>query len=188
MDDQAQNDLSSLLTEYDEGETPVTAPEGVPIIRPFKELTSFWPNDQADRDDVAWVAPFEAKYLQPFGRGIAKIFGVNLINDAEYISLPEDVKATHLFTVLTRSQIMEKHPGRFVWHPVCVVLKYVIMVAVEVMIDRANHKIDITKMLLWSKAQQSYVPVFDEKAGKIENPAVIFQILEKYARMEGLNQ
>jgi hypothetical protein len=180
--------LGNVLTEYDEGEAPVTAPEGVPIIRPFKELTSFWPNDQADREDVSWVMPYEVKYLKPFGNGVAKIFGVNLIDDAEYIALPEDVKATHLFTVLTRSEIREKHPGKFVWYPVCVVLKYVIMVAVEVMIDRANQKIDIMKMLLWSKSQQAYVPVFDEKAGKIENPAVLLQILEKYARMEGLDR
>lgn len=173
------------LEEWDENE-PIAPPDGVPIVRPFKDLTQFWPNDQPQREDVSWVMPYEKRYLEPLGNGVAKVFGVNLINDQEYITLPENVKATHLFTVLTRSSIQEKHPGKFVWHPICVVVKYVITVAIEIMLDRSNQQIDITKMFLWSNKQQTYAPVFDEKAGKIQNPAVLLQILERYSNLEGL--
>jgi len=177
---------SKYLQEYGEDEKPVVAPAGVPIIRPYKDLTHFWPNDQSDRDDVSWVFPYEVRYLKPLGERIAQVFHVNLIDDDEYIGMPEEAKATQLSCVLTRSQLRDTGTGIFTWDPICVVVKYMVMVAVQIRLDQPNNRIDIVKALLWANSQQTYVPVFDEKAGKIENPGVLLQILERYAGLEGL--
>ena len=176
----------NILAEEWDASQPMKPPEGTPIIRPFKELTTFYPNDQANRDDVQWVVPYETRYLRPLGDNIARIFGVSLARDHEYMQMPEEAKAAHLSCVMTRAQIQETQTGIFEWTPLCVVVKYCIMVAVQVRIDRHSNQIEIPKCLLWAKAQQAYVPVFDEAAGKIENPGVLLQILAKYAQMEKL--
>lgn len=163
---------------------PLVPPEGTPIIRPFKQLMRFWPNDQWDRDDVAWVDQYERKYLAPLGENIAKIFRVDLINDAEYLSIPEDARVGQLSCVLTRSQIQEMRSGVFEWYPICVVVSGTIIAGVQVNLDRSNQQIEIPKALLWSKAQQEYIPVFDQVTGKIENPAVLLQIFDRYMQLE----
>jgi len=176
----------NLVAEEWDTSKPMVPPEGTPIIRPFKELTTFYPNDQANCDDVQWVHPYEVRYLRPLGENIARIFGVELARDREYLQMPEEVKATHLSCVMTRAQIRETQTGIFEWSPLCVIVKYCIMVAVQVRIDRTHNLLEIPKCLLWSNAQQTYVPVFDEVTGKIENPGVLLQVLAKYAQMERL--
>jgi len=180
------NTPKNLMAEEWDTSRPMLPPDGTLIFRPFKELTTFYPNDQANRDDVQWVHPYEVRYLRPLGENIARIFGVHLARDREYIQMPEEVKATHLSCVMTRAQIRETQTGIFEWTPLCVIVKYCIMVAVHVRIDRNNNKIEIPKCLLWSKGQQEYVPVVDEVTGKIEHPGVLLQILATYAQMEGL--
>jgi len=159
-------------------------PEGTRIIQPFKELTSHYAYEHREEDD--WLIPWEKDYLAPLGQGIARVFEVDLINDAQYNGLTEDQRATWLTCLLTRSQLRETQTGVFAWHPLCVVVKYCIMVAVEVRLDRTKRTIEIPKFLLWANDQQSYIPIFDEKTGRIDNPADILQVLATYARMEGL--
>jgi len=178
---------TNLIAEEWDPNEPMVPPEGTPIIRPFKELTTFYPNDQSNRDDVQWVQPYEHRYLRPLGENIARIFGVELARDNDYLQMPETVKATHLSCVLTRAQIRETQTGIFEWSPLCVVVKYCIMVAVQVRIHRESNHLEIPKCLLWSNAQQEYVPVFDEASGRIDNPGVLLQVLAKYAQMEKLS-
>ncbi|KKM18744.1 hypothetical protein LCGC14_1662590 [marine sediment metagenome] len=164
---------------------PMEPPEGIPIIKPFKELMQFWPNDQWDRDDVVWVEPFERRYLAPLGEGIAKIFGVGLINDEQYISGPEDAKATYLSCVLTRSQIKEVHPGVFEWYPICIVIGGSIIVAVQVQADPANNNnIEIPMALCWASSDQEYIPIADPVTNKVDNPAVLLDVFRRYAQIE----
>lgn len=167
---------------------PIAPPDGSEIIQPFRDLTRFWPNDQWDRDDVNWVEPFERRYIQPLGMQVANIFQVDLIDDADYLSMPEEARASFLSCVMTRSQVREVASQTFGWNPICVVVRQFIMVAVEMKIHRPSGKIEIPKCLLWSKHQQTYAPVFDEVTGRIENPGVILQILDRYARLEGFIQ
>jgi hypothetical protein len=159
-------------------------PEGTRIFQPFKGLTPFWPNDQPHREK--WLEPVEQKYLHPFGTAVAQIFAVDLITDADYVVLDEDSKANMLFTVMTRADVREVRPGIFEWFPICVVVKYFIMVGVQVQLDAATQKAKMLMAQLWAKDQQAYVPVFDHVTGYIENPGVLLQVLEKYARLEGL--
>ena len=158
--------------------------DGVAIIQPFKELMRFWPNDQPDREDVQWTHQYEQRYLAPLGAGIAKSFQVDLINDTDYITMPEEARASFLSCVLTRSEIKEVRPGIWEWYPICAVVRQHIVAAVQVQVDRTNQRIEIPRALLWSKQQQEYVPVFDAQTGKIENPAVLFEIFSRYAAME----
>jgi len=171
------------LEEWPEDE-PIKPPDGTLIIQPFRELMQFWPNDQWDRDDAVWVQPYEQRFMAPLGNGMANIFGVNLINDEEYIGMPEEAKASFLSCVLTRSQIREVQTGIYEWYPLCVVVRYCIVVGVQVRIDRSNQKIEIPRAMLWSRQQQEYIPVFDQVAGKIENPAVVLRVLDRYAQLE----
>lgn len=159
-------------------------PDGTRIFQPFKGLTHFWPNDQPQREN--WLAPVEQKYLQPFGVLVAAIFGVTLITDTEYLAITEDDRAQMLFTILTRADVREVRPGIFEWYPICVVVKYCVMVGVKVQLDAASKKMKMLMAQLWAKDQQAYVPVVDHVTGYIENPAVLLQVLEKYARLEGL--
>jgi len=163
---------------------PIGPPEGTPIIQPFKQLMKFWPNDQWDRDDVAWVLPWEQKYLAPLGQNIARIFGVDLINDQEYLSMPEEATVQQLSCVMTRSQIREVQTGIFEWYPICVVISMTIVAGIQVRLNRTEGKIEIPKAMLWSRQQQEYVPVFDHVTGKIENPAVLLEIMHRYNQME----
>lgn len=172
-------------------ELPADAPcapadESCPIFKPFEGLMEFWPNDQWQRDDVSWVAPLEQSFLQPLGQQAARIFGVDLITDQEYIGVPEEIKGSHLFCVLTRARIQQTQLGIFEWYPICVVVRYCVMVAIQVRVQRASGQIEIPQCLLWSKDQQTYAPVFDEATGKIENPGVLLQVLDRYAHLEGL--
>lgn len=159
-------------------------PEGTLIVQPFRELTSHFAYEYEEKDD--WLIPWEKDYLYPLGRGIARIFEVDLINDTQYNGLTEEQRATWLTCLMTRSQLRETQTGVFVWHPLCLVVKYFIMVAVEVRLDRTKHTIEIPKFLLWDNSNQNYVPIFDEKTGRIDNPADILQVLAKYAKLEGL--
>lgn len=163
---------------------PFAPPEGTMIIRPFKGLMKFWPNDQADRPDTAWVQWYEQRYLAPLGAAVAQVFQVDLINDAEYIGMPDDAQASFLSCVLTRSQIREVHPGIHEWYPLCVVVKRSIVAAVQVRVDPANQKIEIPRALVWAARDQEYCPVVDPQSGKIENPAVLLGIFARYAELE----
>lgn len=180
--DFAMTGLTEMILKPGERYDP---PEGTQIFQPFKGLTHFWPNDQPHRQN--WLVPLEQKYLQPFGTLVANIFGVSLINDTDYLAIPEDDRARMLFTIMTRSDMQEVRPGIFEWYPICVVVKYCIMVGVKVQLDAADKKMKMLMAQLWAKDQQTYVPIVDHVAGYIENPAVLLQILEKYARLEGLS-
>lgn len=159
-------------------------PEGIQIIRPFKELTQFYPCEHPEQHD--WVGRFEVRYLRPLANNVARVFGVPLIDDAQYTEMPEEAKATYLSVVLTRADILQTIPGTFEWMPICVVARYSIVVGIQIRIDPANNKIQIPMMLLWNNLDQQYVPVGDSVKGHIENPAVILQVLSRYARMERL--
>jgi len=178
-----QEKLQMPMEEWPDDQ-PMEPPEGVPIIKPFRELMKFWPNDQWDRDDVQWVIPFEQRFLIPLGEGIAQIFGVGLISDEMYIAAPEEAKATHLSCVMTRSQIKEVSPGIFEWYPLCIVVKGSIVAAVQVRIDPANNNIEIPMALCWANSDQEYIPVADPATNRIENPAVLLQVFDRYAQIE----
>jgi hypothetical protein len=183
MDNEMTDDITNYVTEVPEGE-PCTPPDGIAIIRPFHELTIFDPCEALDEND--WVERFEMRYTRPLALGVARVFDVNLIDDATYIEMPEEAKSSYLSCVLTRAGIAQIRPGIFEWTPIVVVARYMIVVAIRVQIDAANNSIAIPMLLLWNNAAQEYAPVVDEKAGKIENPAVILQILNRYAHMEKL--
>lgn len=165
---------------------PIGPPSVNQIVQPFKELTQFYPNDQWHREDIQWVEALEKRFLVPFGEVVARIFRVDLIDDQDYISMPEETKAAVLSCVLTRSQIRETQTGYFEWYPVCVVVKYCVYAAIQVRVERSTLRHEVQKLLLWSGAEQQYVPIVDPQTGKIEDPKVLFPILEKYQQMEGL--
>jgi len=165
---------------------PAVPPTPQLIIQPFKDLMTFYPNDQADHETLQWIDPIEQRYLRPLGLGAARVFHVDLIDDDEYIEMPEEAKNTCLSCVLTRAEVRETQLGWFEWHPLLVVVKYCIYVAVQVRVERATGKLEIPRCMLWSQAQQQYVPIVDPKSTHIENPGILLQILDQYQRIEGL--
>lgn len=180
-------DKIEMPTEPEEWpeDKPFAPPEeGTMILRPFKELMRFWPNDQADRQDVQWLHQYEQRYIAPLGIGIAQVFHVDLINDDEYLGMPDEAKATYLSCIMTRSQVREIRQGTWEWYPICVVVRKCIVAAVQVRVDPANQKIEIPMALVWSQEHQEYAPIRDDKAGKIENPAVLLDIFSRYAALE----
>jgi hypothetical protein len=171
------------LEEWPE-DKQIAPPEGTMILKPFKELMQFWPNDQWFRDDVAWVDPLEQQFFSPLGKRIAEVFDVSLINDAEYISMPEDAKASFLSCVLTRSQIKEIRTGVFEWFPISVVVRYCVIAAVQTQVDRSNRSVVIPQALVWSRDNHTYIPITDPTTGRIDNPAVLLKVFTKYIEME----
>lgn len=187
MIDQAKLDqLKGLATEMPmpEGQR-YQPPEGTLIFRPHKGLDTFWPADQPWRfDDL--VGQYEPTHLAPLGHRIAEIFGVPLIDDEQYSSVPEDDKASQLFCCLTRSGLRQHSPGVWGWAPIVVIVKYCLFVQVRYWLDAANQDLRVQDALLWSEREQQYIPVFDDQLGYIQNPVVLLPILTKYASMEGL--
>ena len=165
---------------------PIGPPEDSPIVRPFKDLMTFYPTDQGHREELQWVEALEQRFLIPFGETVAKIFRVDLIDDEDYISMPEEAKAATLSCVMTRAQIRETQTGYFEWHPLCIVVKYCIYAAMQIRVERSTLRYEVPKLMLWAGAQQTYVPVVDPQSGKIEDPKVLFPIFTQYQKIEGL--
>lgn len=172
------------LVEQKDLPTNYQPPEGVHIIRPFKELKEFWPNDQSHRLEM--LAPFEQQHLIGFGTHVASIFGVDLINDLEYVSVPEEGKASCIFVVLTRAGVKQVSLSIYEWDPIVVAVKYTKFVAVHCQLDVSNNTLIFKHMLLWNNRAQEYAPVFDEEAGQIRDPRILLEILSRYAQYEGL--
>jgi len=179
-------DPTKYLTEMEIPEDErYDPPAGIQIFRPFKELTQFFPCPKPEATPL-WIVPFEERYLQPLAEGVAKVFQVPLIDDADYHEMSEEQKATLLSCCLTHAEILQIHPGTFTWCPVVVVVKYMVMVAIKVEVTPNEKKIIITQMKLWNNAAQEYAEICDPQKGYIENPAVLLQILHRYAEMESL--
>lgn len=161
-------------------------PDGVQLFRPFQELTQFFPcpNPKAVPQ---WIVPYEDRYLMPLAEGIAKVFRVPLLNDAEYHEMPEEAKATMLSCCLTRAEILQVRPGVWSWHPIVVIVKYMVMVAINVEVQPQERKIVIREMKLWNNSAQEYAVIRDPAKGYIQDPVVLLQILHRYAEMEKIS-
>ena len=169
--------------EIPEGQGYPTA-QATQIFRPHVGIDEFWPASEPEQHE--WLAQHEIQHIVGLGNRIAALFGVPLISDADYNAATEEERATALFCVMTRNGIDQTKPGVFTWNPICVVVRYCIVVSVRCQLDATNSKCWILDAKIWADKLRSYEFVFDEKTGWIRNPNTLIQILSMYASMEGL--
>ena len=176
---------------FEEVEIPQGAsypvPEPTPIFRPFAGVEEFWPCENPDEHD--WLHNYEQQHLVAIGRRIAALFGVPLINDTGYNSATEEERATSLFCVVTRGEKgpPQTKPGIFTWNAICVVARYCNMVTVRCQLDASNNRFWILDAKTWFDAKKQYEIIFDKEKMCVQDLDSFIQILDWYARMEGLS-
>lgn len=157
-------------------------PEGAVLMAPPKEGMFYQadqPNQQTDR-----LQPFERRYIIPIALTVSPIFGVSPITDDIYRKIPEFHLMKNLFCVISRSGIRKTHLG-LDWDSVVVVVRKFCVARINTILDPANDRFAIRRILLWSKATQRYEVVEDPQTGVI-NARVLPHIMEQYNNIEGV--
>ena len=117
-------------------------PAGTPIIRPYRDLMQFFPAPSPA--PYEWLRKYRER-IDRLGIGVASVFQVAAIRDGTYAVMPEEMKATYLSCVVTDANLHEVSPGRFEWDAICVVVRYHVLVAVQLRIEPATNVFEIPR-------------------------------------------
>jgi len=162
-----------------DGETYVP-PEGVRSIRPWKDMLIF---DPMPAPKVDWLDKFEQQHFAQAAERVAALFRVQLGRDPDYNRLTDEERISSLFVVLTKRSFVPSASGIHKYWPIALVVKKIVMAAVEAELDPANNHAHFTALRLWNEEDKEYVPVGDEVTGTISLNAIL-GVLERFGKMQ----
>jgi len=173
--------VKPLLSVRDEpAGTIYTPPDGQPVDNEGIYL----PDDPSVMTDrlVNW----ERRFLLPLAQIVSRVFRVLPITDDVYRTLPQDTRNSVLCVVLSRSEIQQVAGADAIrWPAIRVVVKQYEVVRINVVCDFSRKVCDVEFMDLWRNAKPGYERIIDPN-GRAIGPQTIYQILTRYAAIEGI--
>lgn len=124
----------------------------------------------------------ERLYILPYIVSLSTIFRVPPVTDDIYRFFSEEVKASGLFLILSRSYVKKLQSGWIVWDAVLVVIKKMIVGRVRCLYHPDARKFQLKEVHLWQNNTGDYYRIADERL----TWELIPGIMERYVEYEGL--